>query len=145
MKNWEKKLDSFFGESVRNRQEGSQTLQLAKFIQGVVGPAFDEVRDAMARHGREATIRSSDVSIAILIYNGSEEEMSYRVQGRMFPTGFRPYAEVRFRERKGLRYITVESLFRRGSDFRIEELTKEEIIDDLLDHYMRRVKREDRQ
>ena len=119
-------------------------LPLTRFIQGVVAPAFEEVRAAMARHGREATIRSSDASIAILIYNGSEEEMSYRVQGRMFPTGFRPYAEVRFRERKGLRYITIESLFRRGSDFKVEELTKDEIIDDLLGQYMQRVKREDR-
>lgn len=145
MKNWEKKLDSFFGGSGKDRQEGSQALPLARFIQAVAAPAFEEVRDAMAKHGREATIRSSDASIAILIYNGSEEEMSYRVQGRMFPTGFRPYAEVRFRERKGLRYITIESLFRRGSDFRVEDLTREEVIEDLLDNYMRRVKREDRQ
>ncbi|MBM4148780.1 MAG: hypothetical protein FJ224_07025 [Lentisphaerae bacterium] len=140
---WRKQLDDFFGEAGRVKQGAAHIAPFTEFISKTVVPAFEDVREAMAHHGRESTIRSSDVSAAILIYNGSDEEMSYRIQGRMFPSGFRPYAEVRFRERKGLRYVTIESLFRAGdATCRVGDITKDEIIQDFLEHYMRRVKRE---
>ena len=66
--------------------------------------------------------------------------MMYRIQGRTFPNAVLPYAEIRFRERKGLRYIRVESMFRSGSsNYRISDITKDEVIRNFVENYTSRV------
>ncbi|MDA0578537.1 MAG: hypothetical protein O3B24_10620, partial [Verrucomicrobia bacterium] len=86
-------------------------------------------------------IRHAATSAALTVLRDGEEEMIYRVQGRMFPMGVVPFAEVRYRERKGLRLLRTESMFRSGKpDYTLKDVTIAEIIHNFLDHYKRRVR-----
>ncbi len=64
----------------------------------------------------------------------------YRLQERSLPDRKLPYAQVRMRERGGLRLVTVEAMVRPGSDYHIEDLTRDDVINSVLQNYMSRVK-----
>lgn len=144
MESWRENLSSFFENSEKKSPTDKEARsELAVFISDVVVPAFSEVSEELRQHGRETSVRSTDAAATILITCDGDEEMTYRVQGRMFPNGIRPFAEVRFRERKGHRYITIESMFRASKPtYAVSDLGKGEIIQDLLKHYMQRVRQD---
>lgn len=65
----------------------------------------------------------------------------YRLQERTFPDRTLPYAQVRMRERGGLKLVTVEAMLRSGTpNYMIEDLTPEDVIKSVLHHYTSRVK-----
>jgi hypothetical protein len=140
MPDWKESLDQFFAEA-RETEESRETTELARFIRDVAMPAFEQLREQLAKHGREMTVRETASAVTIAVQHGGNEELSYRIHGRQFTHGILPYAEVRFKERKGLKIIRVESMLRSGTpDYRIEDLTDKDVIQNFLDHYMRAVK-----
>ncbi len=140
MADWKNNLNSFF-DGTEKMTGAEERSELGVFIDAVVLPAFDEAAAEMSKHGRHVTIRSSESSAVIMINHKGEEELSYRIQGRTFPTKILPYAEVRFRERNGLRRISVESMIRSGSsDYAMADISTDEIVQDLVKHYTQRVK-----
>lgn len=139
MSDWRKNLGSFFekGEKSKQVQEGSE---LARFISGTVLPAFDDLSKELGKHGREVTIRSAVSWAFMTVSHGGEDELTYRVQGRIMSNKTLACADVRYRERKGLRLMRTESMFRPGNqNYSIGDITKEEVIRNFLDHYTRRV------
>lgn len=142
MSDWRDELSEFFEKS-HAADEQEDASELARFMSGTALPAFEEITRELERHGRVATTRSSGTSATLLVQFGGEEEMSYRIQGRMFPNGVLPFAELRFRERKGLKYIRAESMFRSGPpDYTLADVTSQEIIRNFISNYTRRVKPE---
>ena len=138
---WRDNLREFF-EETEDEQPDQGGKEFPRFIGEVAVPAFRELAGELEKHGRTATIRNSVTSAALIVQRAGEEEMTYRIQGRTFPDRTLPYAEIRFRERRGLRLIRVESMFRSGEeDYRLEDITKEEVIRDFLDNYVRRVEK----
>lgn len=139
MSDWKNNLDNFFEKS-KEKEVREEKPEFDMFVEDVVVPAFEKVAGSLREHGRFVTIRESDSSAAIIVTNVGEEEMTYRVQGRMFPNGVMPIAEVRFRERKGRRLLTVESTIKGPAvDSRLADITPEHIIRDFVDNYTRRV------
>ena len=139
MTNWRDSLDQFF-EDTEEQEQSRKDTALSCFVRDVAVPAFDELGEQLSRHGREISVRETDSSVTAVVQHAGAEEISYRIHGRLFPNGVLPYAEVRFKERKGLKIIRVESMFRSGApDYAIEDLTKEEVIRNFLSHYMRAV------
>lgn len=140
MSDWRNNLNGFFDKAEQKTQK-EVTSDFNTFISDTVVSAFDQLAEELRQHGREVTIRTADSSAAIIVLHRGEEEMTYRIQGRTFPTGFLPYAEVRFRQRKGLKLITVESMFRSGiPNYQTRDITSDEIISHFLENYMQRVK-----
>jgi hypothetical protein len=138
MADWKNRLGSFFSESEKNDDEQTKT-PFEKFLTDAALPAFEELRIELERHGRTSTIRKS-VSAAILtVHNGKTEEIMYRLQERRLPDKTLPYAQVRMRERGGLKLVTVEAMVRPGSDYQTEDLTKDDVIRSVLDHYTSRI------
>jgi hypothetical protein len=140
MTDWRDQLGSILNEAAAHKVE-TQTTEFARFMADVALPAFAEIAGELEKHGRQVLIRNSETSATMIVNsNRGEEEMIYRLQGRMFPQGELPYAEVRFRERKGLKLITVESMLRSGApNYPLADVQAEEIINNFLDHYKRRV------
>jgi hypothetical protein len=139
MTDWRASLDQFFAKYEKPKEPREQA-EFTKFLGEVVAPAFQQLREEMEKHGREVMTRKADASITIFILAGGEEELMYRIRGRQFPSGFLPYAEVRFTERKGLRKLTAESMFRSGTPtYKLQEITQDDIIRNFLDNYTRRV------
>jgi len=140
MNDWKQNLNEFFQETDKSRQKEKEP-ELSRFITRVVGPAFQEIAAAMELHDREVTVRNTSNSAAIVVSHNGNEEIRYRVQGRTFPHTVLPYAEIRYRERKGLKLITVESMLRSGPpNYTLKDVSREEVIRNFLEHYMRRVK-----
>jgi hypothetical protein len=141
MTDWRQNLDTFF-EKTEKRASESKEHELSRFINGIVVPAFEQIRDQLEKHGREINIRSSEVSAAMMIYRSGEEEMTYRIQTRTFPSGVVPYAEVRFRQRGGTKLVRSETPFRVGTPpkYTIADVTADEIIQNFISHYTSRVK-----
>ncbi|MGQ9661622.1 MAG: hypothetical protein ACUVWX_04685 [Kiritimatiellia bacterium] len=141
MNDWKTELDDFFAKRVRAGQT-DQGSELERFISDVVIPAFSELAEELEKHGREVTIRNSLTAASLIVYNKGEEELVYRIQGRGLASRGVPYVEVRFRERKGLRLIRMETQFRpAGSpDYSMSDISKEEVIKNFLHHYMRHVR-----
>jgi len=138
MAEWRQQLDSFFEKKVQLTPD-KEITDFSRFIAEVVMPAFEEVAPELEKHGRSVLIRNSVSSAAMIITFSGEEEMTYRVQGRRYPNKVLPYAEVRCRERRGLRYLTVESMFRSDSaTYKLADISKDEIIQSFLENYTRR-------
>ncbi|NQT94216.1 MAG: hypothetical protein HQ559_15760 [Lentisphaerae bacterium] len=138
MTNWRNNLDTFFREEEGKQQQ--EASPLATFICKVALPALEEVAEELQAHGRTARLRSTETSATIIVERNGDEEMTYRLQGRTFPNQVLPYAEIRFRQRKGLRFISVESMIRSGdADYAMEDITQEEVIRDFIENYTQRV------
>jgi len=141
MEDWRERLNDFFQSTEQTKQHEEGT-ELPLFISGVVIPAFQQISEELKKHGRDVNIRNSMTSAAIIVQHDGEQELTYRIQGRTFPDRVLPCAEIRFRERKGLKLIRVESMFRSGEqdqDYRLSDITQEEIIRNFLEHYTQRV------
>lgn len=116
---------------------------MSGFIRKIALPAFSELREELEKSGRDVTIRHSESTATIIVYGNGEEEITYRIQSRTFPNGILPYADIRFKERKGLKLIRAESMFRSGKpDYTLQDVTNEEIIRNFLKHYLPRLKAE---
>ena len=140
MADWRANLNTFFEQADQDEQK-KELPPFARFIRDVAVPAYQELKGEMERHGRQVTIRESDSSATISVSQAGAEEITYRLQERLFVDRTLPYAEIRVRERKGLRLITVESMLRSGQpDYALEDITSDEIIRNFLQHYMTRVK-----
>lgn len=140
MANWQNKLDSFFTETEKKDNEPKLT-PFETFINEIAVPAFEDLRPELEKHGRHVVIRSSSSSAVITVFDGTTEEIMYRLQERSLPDRHLPYAQVRMRERGGLRLVTVEAMLRPGNkDYRIEDLSRDDVINSVLQHYMSRVK-----
>ncbi len=140
MADWQNTLDSFFIETEKVDNE-PRLSPFETFINEAAVPAFEELRPVLEKHGRRVVIRSSASSAVITVFDGTTEEIMYRLQERTLPDRRLPYAQVRMRERGGLRLVTVEAMLRTGnSDYHIEDLTRQDVINSVLQHYMSRVK-----
>lgn len=114
-----------------------------RFLSAVVLPAFEQIGVELARHGRQTAIRHTATAAAIVVQHDGEEEMTYRLEGRTFPGGVLPFADVRYRERKGLRLLRTETMVRSGApDYQLSDIASDEIIRHFLDQYKKRVRAE---
>ena len=139
MPSWKNQLDLFFDESEKDEAEKPKE-PFEKFLSEIAIPAFKELSKELEQHGRQINIRKS-VSAAILtVSDGNTEEIMYRLQERRLPNKTLPYAQVRMRERGGLKLVTIEAMVRTGSDYNTEDLTKDDVIQSVLKHYMSRIK-----
>jgi choline/glycine/proline betaine transport protein len=140
MTEWRESLDVFFKETEEARQRQEDGSELGRFIADIVLPAFEDVAQEMSKHGRYTITRDSGTSAAMMVYNEGDEEFTYRIQSRTFPNRVLPVAEIRFRERKGLKFIRAESMFRGGShDYNMADITKDEVIQNFIENYVSRV------
>lgn len=139
MANWKNQLDLFFDESEKDESEKVKTT-FEKFLSEVAIPAFEELSKKFEEHGRKINIRKSVSAAVMTVSDGKTEEIMYRLQERRLPNKTLPYAQVRMRERGGLKLVTVEAMVRDGSDYNTEDLTKNDVIESVLKHYMSRIK-----
>ncbi|MFO7869905.1 MAG: hypothetical protein R6V03_00530 [Kiritimatiellia bacterium] len=138
---WKNRLDGFFNEE-KEKPGNRDVSEMAAFIKNAAMPAFAEISAELEKHGRFTDIRTSETSAAIIVQKDNKEEFTYRLQSRTFPNGVMPYAEIRFRERGGLRYITVEAMIRSNTDCSIRDIDSETVVEHFVRHYTSRVERD---
>lgn len=134
---WKNELGSFLNEQRKDKKE-ERRLELEKFIREVVLPAFKELKAELEKHGRLAIIREVPSSASIKVTNQGEEEITYSIQARTFSDRTVPYPSVRFRERRGVRYVATEGTFGTGAQSAaVPDVSKDDVIRNFLSYYMR--------
>ncbi len=140
MADWRNNMDSFFKENNETKKNKDIT-DFTRFVCDTAMPALKEIREQMEKHGRDVTIKETVSSLTARISYQGKDELIYGVYGRTFPNGVLPYAEVKFRERNGLKIAKVETMIRSGKpDYNMSDVAKDEVIESFLGHYMRVVK-----
>jgi hypothetical protein len=139
MTDWRSELGGFIKNTKAARKAGPEGSEATRFIADVGIPALKELRAELEKHGREVTIRESESSATLIVYADGAEEITYRIQFRPYPDRVLPIAEIRVRERKGLRLVSFESMIRSGKpDYRMADVGREEIIKHFLEQYRQR-------
>ena len=134
---WKKELGTFLEEKRKDKKE-ERRLELETFIREVVVPAFQELKRELERHSRLAVIRDAPSSASLKVAFQGEEEITYSIQARSFSDRSVPYPSVRYRERRGVRYVTTEGAFGpSGQPPSVQEVTTEDVIRNFLSYYMR--------
>lgn len=142
MADWRKDLGSFFEQQTK-KQEQKERTETERFISDVVVPAMESLREELIKHGRTVSLRSSQSSAQMIVQRDGSDEFTYRVQSRTFPERTVPFAEVVAKERKGVRLIRTESMFRSDSTYTIKDIDRDEVIRHFLQNYTSRVGRDD--
>jgi hypothetical protein len=138
MADWRKNLNSFFEED--RKAEANKEPPFNRFIRLVALPAFEEIKSELEQHGRRVAVRASEASASICITHKGNEEMTYSLRERLLPNGPLPCAEVRAKERNGLKLVTIESMVRSGTDYTLVDVTQEHLIQHVLKQYTSRTK-----
>ncbi|MCL1857169.1 MAG: hypothetical protein FWF84_05990 [Kiritimatiellaeota bacterium] len=127
--NWKLEMSGVLGKpAVRLTRAQQDELRFQKFLGEVVMPVFAHVKAELAQYGREVVIRETSASAQLTIRNASVEELSFCVLCRHLPTAQMPYAEVRSKERRGLRVLKSEAKFKDGM-YSLDEVTSEAVLD----------------
>ena len=141
MADWKQDLNQFFTDAEKARAT-EETTDLGRFLRDVALPAFEELRAELEKHGRQVTVRQTESAATLMATKNGVEELTYRIEGRRFPSKVLPTVEVRFREPKGLKYISAQSMLRSGEpNYDMLDITRDEVIRHFIEHYTYRVKR----
>lgn len=135
---WRKELGSFLEEKRRDKKE-ERRLELEAFLRDVALPAFQELKGELEKHERVVAIRETPTSVSLKVAHQGEEEITYSLQARTFSDRTVPYPAVRFRERRGVRYVATEGTFGGGAaqSPAAPDVTRADIIRNFLSYYMR--------
>lgn len=134
---WKNELGSFLKEKRKDKKE-ERLLELEAFIRDVVLPAFQELKAELEKHGRTVAIRDTPISASVKVTQEAEEEITYSIQARSFSDRTVPYPSVRFRERRGVRYVATEGTFGTATQsISVSDVGKADVIRSFLSYYMR--------
>lgn len=128
-KDWRVELNGLLGARTRATRAEQEDALFQDFLARVVLPAFTQVGEELAKYGRESIVRETTAAANLTVRCGEVEEISFRVLRRSLPTAIVPYAEIRTRERRGLRITKSEALFRdSGVPYGLDDVSTEDVI-----------------
>jgi hypothetical protein len=135
---WKSDLGSFLDEKRKDKKE-ERRLELETFLRDEALPAFQELKIELEKHDRVVVIRDSPTSVSMKVTHLGEEEITYSLQARTFSDRTVPYPAVRYRERRGVRYVATEGTFGGGATLSpaVQDVTKADVIRNFLSYYMR--------
>ncbi len=141
MADWQEELGTFFKQKEQTHAEKERS-EVERFLEDVAMPAYAELKGELEKYGRQVTIRETASAATLTVQHGGTDEFRYSLQGRTFPEGILPFAELLSRERKGIRMIRTESMVRSGGNYTISDVTTDEVIAHFLAHYKRSIREE---
>lgn len=141
MKDWRARLQQAFEHSSRGEKRNANLeesrRQVAAFVANTVVPAFEELREELRRHGRDAVIERDDRHAAITVLRDDEEEFSYAVRGRVFHRMRFAFPMHGGGDEEPV-VIRAEVAVKAGKREReVAKLTREAIIEDFLHEYVK--------
>jgi len=121
-------------QNTRAEQEEA-TFQL--FITNIVRPAFSEIAQRLAETGRTVNLQETRAACSLVVYDGTSEEMGFRITPLSLPTTVIPAIEIRMRERKGLRIHrkSVRLTNTDGQTITLTETIQTDIVTCFFHHY----------
>ena len=130
-----KELNEFLGAPRRMTRAEQEDALFQRFIRDKVDPAFKTIADELSKRGREVSVRDTVAAAILTVRKDTSEEISFAVMRRNLPTAIVPYAEVRLRERRGLRLLKSEVNLHENGAYAIDDVTSEDVVHTFLRCY----------
>ncbi|MEA5445112.1 hypothetical protein VCB98_04665 [Gammaproteobacteria bacterium AB-CW1] len=144
MSNWREKLRSMVEESSQSRSEQlaaqerveKRREEIRQFIQDPVLPAFEDIKEELEKYGRVVEITPGKYKARLVVYLNDAEEFSYVIRGDAAHHMSFAWPVIRPGEEDN--EVARAEIQRPGGlkrAFRLEEFTREGIIEDFLAGY----------
>jgi len=128
------------GKVPRSKTMQEEILELEEFIRDVTIPTFEMLQTKYEEDGFTTKIRQCDTSASLIITLNGSNVFVYRIQWRRFPTTMLPYADIQYKMRNSLRFLTYEQMIRKGKpDYSLYDISQEELKDHIEDNFVKRV------
>ena len=142
MKDWEKRLASFFEKQIEGKEEkkekrSQEKLRVEKMYATIVNPAFEELKSEFKKYGREVEVYTERRDFAsIILYFEGEEELDYSIEVMLSSGLAFPRPVIHYTEWASSRRLRAEGFLRKGiQNYDISDIKKEEIIEHFLNEY----------
>lgn len=117
-----------------------EILELEQFIKDVVVPTFEALQKKYEAEGFTTQIRQHETSASISIAQNGSNVFVYRIQWRRFPTTMLPYADIQYKMRNSLRFLTYEQMIRKGKpNYSLHDISQEELTNHIQENFEKRV------
>ena len=132
---WKNELSGMFGgESARLSRAQKEGMEFRAFLEHVVMPAYTKVVEELTKYGREVVTRNTGVAASLTVRHEGAEEITFQVLKRSLPSGYMPFAEIRAKERKGLRVQKTEASLREGA-YTLSDVTQDDVLEAFMKCY----------
>ena len=131
---WRAELTKIIDNRPKATRAELESARFVQFIENTVVPAFKELADELGKHDRKVSVRPTEVSATISVFDGETEEIFFRILSRSLAAGIVPYAEVRMR--KGQRLVKAEGQLKGAGPVRtIEHVAAADVIESFLSYF----------
>jgi hypothetical protein len=143
---WKSDLDSFLVDKDRKTQEErkateEKTSETKALLASKVIPAFEEVKTELEKHGRTVKISSGESYARIIVEYSGVEELNYTIDVSVTARRAFPWKIEEFTDRKtGKRETLKGSVRSEVQGYDLNDLSKEEIIQDVINTYKNRTR-----
>ena len=132
---WRNELSSIVnGRALMTRAE-QENADYENFLLAVAKPALEEVAEELRSLGREVSVRIAPASVRLQVRSGEYDEIVFSVMKKYVQNGILPSAEIRVLRGTGP-LNKYEALIREGTaNYRIEEVTRDDVIACFIKYY----------
>ncbi len=142
---WQERLDRLLDQVAQERlvkpTEAEASESIGLFLRETVLPAFDELSEALEKHGREVQVESGELGATLFVLRGGKEEFAFGISGHVYhrlDTAF-PAIPTPETGDAGVVVVTAEVVLRGGrqEEVEIRKWSREAVIESFLDAYSR--------
>lgn len=143
MSDWQSDLEQLFTKVDARQAEEDEPRprpEVTAFFNEAVLPAFRELQDVLAQHGRMAVVSSytedAEHAVAtIIVSKGRARKIEYSIRVEVHPAEVIPYAETRAWTRMGKAYVSKSTIRSGLQQYGMQDLTKDDIQQSFVEHY----------
>jgi len=112
--------------------------EVSKFLKDLAGPALEDVAEELRKRSLEAELIKEDNRLKLTVTPGGEEEFVYGIRMRSYDMPSYSFIESQMNRQRSDRYYRAEVfLSDGGQDYDVMDLTRDELIQDVLGQYDR--------
>ena len=128
------------GKVPRAKTMQEEILELEEFIRDIAVPTFELLQTKYEEKGFTTKIRQAETSASLNVALSGSNVFVYRIQWRRFPTRMLPYADIQYKMRNSLRFLTYEQMIRKGKpDYSLYDISQDELRSHIEDNFAKRV------
>jgi uncharacterized protein (UPF0297 family) len=132
---WRNELSSIVNGRARMTRAEQENADYENFLLSVAKPALEEVAEELRSLGREVSVRVAPASVRLQVRSGEYDEIVFSVMKKYVQNGILPSAEIRVLRGTGP-LNKYEALIREGTaNYRIEEVTRDDVIACFIKYY----------
>lgn len=138
MKNWRRQLRDILTRGSGHSPDASLNearRRVSAYFEEVVLPAFESLKEELAKHGREVEIFRTPTQATLVVYYDGEEEFSYAVHAHAHHRMTFAFPEFPRGDEPRVYQVEVSPHEHPGERHEMTEFTRDDVIQDFLEEY----------